>query len=572
MHIFSYFFCQSRPFTKIGRFFIALFGGLLILLAACGKKESAPLPPPPPEALLLRAASVQGISGTNEFFVNTLRPAIALQFSASLDRSTVGTAISLTNAAGVVVPVHTTYSRNDSTLELQPQAALADLERFTLRLGRNLLSSNKGALSAERTFSITTGIDSTPKFPAISDDSLLTLIQKQTFRYFWDFGHPVSGMARERNSSGELVTTGGTGFGIMGMIAAVQRGFITRQQALERVGTISLFLEQKAIRYKGAFAHWLNGTTGATIPFSANDNGADLVETSFLMMGLLTARQYFDGTDPAEVALRNRITALYNGVEWNWFRRNNENVLYWHWSPDKEWAISLRIQGWNECLVTYVLAAGSPTHSIPQATYTEGWTRSGGMRNGNTYYGVQLPLGPNLGGPLFFAHYSFLGINPKGLADNFTNYYDQNRAHSLVNFNYCSNNPQNKRGYSTHCWGLTASDIPGGYTASSPTNDRGVIAPTAAVASLPFTPVESMRAIRFFYYTLGHRLWKEYGFIDAFSIHDLWFASSFLAIDQGPQIVMIENHRSGLLWNLFSACPEVKAGLKKLGFTAPYLE
>jgi hypothetical protein len=259
-------------------------------------------------------------------------------------------------------------------------------------------------------------------------------------------------------------------------------------------------------------------------------------------------------------------------VEWNWFRRNNENVLYWHWSPDKEWAISLRIQGWNECLVTYVLAAGSPTHSIPQATYTEGWTRSGGMRNGNTYYGVQLPLGPNLGGPLFFAHYSFLGINPKGLADNFTNYYDQNRAHSLVNFNYCSNNPQNKRGYSTHCWGLTASDIPGGYTASSPTNDRGVIAPTAAVASLPFSPVESMRAIRFFYYTLGHKLWKEYGFVDAFSIHDLWFASSFLAIDQGPQIVMIENHRSALLWNLFSASPEVKEGLKKLGFTAPYLE
>ncbi|HRN55486.1 MAG TPA: glucoamylase family protein, partial [Agriterribacter sp.] len=184
-------------------------------------------------------------------------------------------------------------------------------------------------------------------------------------------------------------------------------------------------------------------------------------------------------------------------------------------------------------------------------------------------YGYRLPLGPSLGGPLFFSQYSFLGINPNGLSDAYANYGTQTTNHSLINYAYCKANPRGRYGYSDSCWGLTASDIQDGYTASSPANDVGVIAPTAAISSLPYTPAESMKALKFFYYVLGDKLWKEYGFIDAFSLHDLWFANSFLAIDQGPQIVMIENYRSGLPWNLLMSCPEVKAGMTLLGFSGP---
>jgi hypothetical protein len=330
------------------------------------------------------------------------------------------------------------------------------------------------------------------------------------------------------------------------------------------------FLKNTAQKFHGAFPHWLDGTTGAVVPFSQKDNGADLVETSFLLQGLLTARQYFTNAG-AESTIRDDINEIWNGVEWDWFRKNNENVLYWHWSPNYNWEMNHQIKGWNECLITYVLAASSPTHSIPKIVYDNGWASNGGIIKNNNHYGYPLPLGPPFGGPLFFTHYSFLGLDPNGLVDAYANYETQNTNHALINYNYCKANPGNKFGYSDSVWGLTASDIPNGYTASSPTNDVGVIAPTAALSSFPYTPVESMKALKFFYYVLGDKIWKEYGFVDAFSLNDPWFANSFLAIDQGPIIVMIENYRTGLLWDLFTSSPEVQEGLIQLGFTAPYL-
>jgi hypothetical protein len=315
----------------------------------------------------------------------------------------------------------------------------------------------------------------------------------------------------------------------------------------------------------------MSGSTGAVVPFGQNDDGADLVETSYMIMGLLCARQFFNGADAAETNLRADINLLWNGVEWDWFRQNGKKVLYWNWSPNSGFAVNVPIQGWNETLITYVLAASSPTHPIPKPVYDSGFARNGAMVNNNSYYGYQLPLGPPSGGPLFFEHYSFLGINPNGLSDAYANYVVQTRNHSLINYSYCVANPKHWFGYSDSCWGLTASDIPNGYTASSPTNDVSVIAPTAAISSLPYTPTESMKALKFFYYVLGDKLWGQYGFKDAFSLQNLWFANSYLAIDQGPIVVMIENYRSGLLWNLFTSCPEVKTGMLSLGFTAPYL-
>jgi hypothetical protein len=288
------------------------------------------------------------------------------------------------------------------------------------------------------------------------------------------------------------------------------------------------------------------------------------------VQGLLTARQYFNGADAVETQLREDINTIWNKVDWKHFTKG-EQVLYWHWSPNVGWAMNMPVKGWNEALITYVLAASSTTSPITKAVYDNGWALNGGIRNGAAYYGLSLPLGPAYGGPLFFEHYSFLGINPKGLADAYANYEVQTRNHTLINYNYSKENPKKYFGYSDSVWGLTASDIPNGYTASSPTNDVGVIAPTAALSSFPYTPTESMKALKFFYYTLGDKLWKEYGFVDAFSLKDPWFANSFLAIDQGPIIIMIENHRSGLLWNLFMSVPEVKTGLRTLGFQSPSL-
>jgi hypothetical protein len=335
--------------------------------------------------------------------------------------------------------------------------------------------------------------------------------------------------------------------------------------------TIVGFLKNTAQRFHGAYPHWLNGTTGVVIPFSTKDNGADLVETSFLMEGLLTARQFFNGADVNETALRNDITSIWNSVEWNWFRQSNQNVLYWHWSLNYNWDMNFQIKGWNECLITYVLAASSASYSIPKIVYDNGWASNGGMINGKAFYGYQLPLGPDYGGPLFFEHYSFLGINPNGLTDAYANYQTQTVNHTKINYEYCKADPKGYYGYSNLCWGLTASDIPSGYTASSPTNDVGVIAPTASLSSFPYTPTESMQALKFFYYKLGDKIWGPYGFKDAFSLNEIWFADSYLAIDEGPIIVMIENYRTGLLWSLFTSCPEIKTGMKNLGFTAPYL-
>lgn len=419
----------------------------------------------------------------------------------------------------------------------------------------------------EYTKKFTTPYDPTPKHPAISDDELLTLVQARTFRYFYDFAHPVSGLARERNTSGDIVTTGGSGFGLAAFPVAVERGFISREDALAHCTKVVNFLTDQAERFHGAYPHWLNGKTGAAVAFSTKDNGADLVETAFLIEGLLVLRQYFSGASAEETELRNKITAIWETVDWTWFQKDGQNVLYWHWSPNYEWAMNMPVRGWNEALIIYVLAASSPTHPIDKAVYTDGWARSGGIRNGRTYYNIVLPLGEEKGGPLFFAHYSFLGLNPMHLSDEYANYGEQNIAHARINHAYSLTHRAQPADSAQAHWGLTASDVPNGYAATSPTNDNGTTAPTAALASMPYTPEESMKALRYFYYTLGDRLWGEYGFYDAFNLPSRWFARSYLAIDQGPIIVMIENYRSGLVWNLFMQDSDIRSGLDRLGFT-----
>ncbi|HEV3249466.1 MAG TPA: beta-glucosidase, partial [Puia sp.] len=184
----------------------------------------------------------------------------------------------------------------------------------------------------------------------LSDSSLLDLVQKQTFKYFWDFAHPVSGLARERSNESfnygkEVVTIGGSGFGVMAIVVATSRNWITRDTAVGHLLKMVNFL-LKANSYHGIFPHWMNGGTGVTIPFGRKDDGADLVETSYLFEGLLAARQYFNAGTRRERELRNRINWLWEAAEWNWHTQGGRNVLYWHWSPNNGWSMNFEIRGW----------------------------------------------------------------------------------------------------------------------------------------------------------------------------------------------------------------------------------
>lgn len=460
--------------------------------------------------------------------------------------------------------INTTLSDENKKVTILNNNYLEAYKRYYFTVSSNLTSKD-GYIFEGFSNSFYTALDSTPKFPEISDEELLNLIQEQTFRYFYDFAHPDCGLARERNTSGDVVTIGGSGFGVMALIVGIERGFISRSDGLTRLDQILSFLET-ADRWHGAWPHWLNGSTGKVVPFSPKDDGGDLVETSFMIQGLLTIRQYLNPAENQEKLLINRINTICDSVEWDWFTRG-EDVLYWHWSPNTGWEVNLKIQGYNETLITYVLAASSTTHPVSAETFHKGYMQNGSIVNGKSYYGYILPLGPAYGGPLFFTHYSFLGLDPRNLADSYANHWQQNVNHTLINRAWCADNPKDYVGYSEDCWGLTASDNQSGYSAHSPTNDLGVITPTAAISSLPYTPDESMDAIHHFYYLLGDKLWGEYGFYDAFNVTAGWWASSYISIDQGPIIVMIENYRTGLLWDLFMSCPEVQAGLDKLGFT-----
>lgn len=455
------------------------------------------------------------------------------------------------------------FTNGDSTLILTPTTLLQGLTIHNLYIDASLKSKSNKELASYFSYKIITEIDVNDKFSRITDEELLTLVQQQTFKYFYDFAHPASGMARERNTSGDIVTSGGSGFGIMALIVGAERNFISKAQAIERMNKIVSFLES-ADRFHGAWSHWINGSTGKVVPFSTKDNGGDLVETSFLVQGLIAFRQYLQAPDTVGNNLINRITDLYHTVEWDWYRKDGQEVLYWHWSPNFNWDMNFPMYGYYEQQITYFLAAASPTHGIPKSVYTNGYGKNGAIVKNNLFYNIKLPL--ESPGPLFWVHYSYLGLNPH-FADGYANYWEQNVNASLINQAHCIANPRHYVGYSDACWGLTSSDNQNGYSAHSPGNDLGVITPTAALSSFPYTPTESMKALKFFYYTLGDRLWGEYGFYDSFNLTQGWVANSYLAIDQGPIVVMIENYRSGLLWDLFMSAPEVQEGFSKLEFT-----
>jgi len=419
-----------------------------------------------------------------------------------------------------------------------------------------------------------------PVTEVLSDEELMDLAQKDALKYFWDYAEVNSKLARERYHTDQpslddnIVTTGGSGFGLMTLLVGIERGFIPRGEAVTRLQTALNFLEN-ADRFHGAWPHWMNGTNGNVVPFGDIDNGGDLVETSFLCQGLICLREYFKNGNAAEQALASQADALWKGVEWDWYTKGGEDALYWHWSPQYEWQINFKLEGYNECLITYIMAASSATHPVGSAAYHEAWARGGAIVHSGQRYNIPVIFNYNRAtgnvGPMFWSHYSYLGLDPRGLTDTYANYWDLVQNHAKIQYAYCVDNPYDWEGYGEDCWGLTASYTRNangstGYAAHAPNQDRGVISPTAALSSFPYTPVESMKAMRFFYQDWNEQLIGVAGPYDAFSPHYNWVTPRYLAIDQGTIVPMIENHRSAFLWNLFMQAPEVEQGLLALGF------
>ena len=465
---------------------------------------------------------------------------------------------------------------------------IAGINRYADFIGRSNVQASYKVKALDRTYRQSEfSVVASASTKELSDDELLNMLQEACFRYYWEGAHPdAKGLMENIPGDDRLISTGATGFGIMSLIVGVDRGFITREQGLERLSQLLDFLE-KAPRYHGAWPHFLNGYTAQGMQvFGMYDDGGDLVETSFLMEGLLAARQYFKGTSEIEKNDFQRITHLWEAVEWDWFRRTPQNdALIWHWSPQWSWFIQHRLTGFNETMITYLLAVASPTHSVPGDLYYSGWAgqspaaiayRSGWSgttdgdhyQNGHTYYGIKLDVGVGTGGPLFFTQYSFMGFDPRGMHDRYTDYFENNRNIALINRAYCIANPGHFQGYGPNNWGLTASDDQLGYSAHAPNreSDNGTITPTGALSSFPYTPEASMAAFKFFYRDLGDRLWGVYGPRDAFNLSRNWFSPVYMGLDQAPIAVMVENYRTGLVWKMFMSNPEIKPMLDKIGF------
>ena len=425
-------------------------------------------------------------------------------------------------------------------------------------------------------------LESTPSTSAtasthpMTDDELLDMVEEASFRYYWEAAEPHSGMTRE-NTPGDddVIALGASGFGIMAIVAGTERGYVTHEQAIQRLDQITQFLST-ADRFHGAWPHFLSGSTGHVLPvFGQYDNGADLVETSFLMEGLLTARQYFKQDGTAGRALYDRITSLWQGVEWSWFSAMpTHDALYWHWSPEYSFYIANRLTGWNEVMITYLEAIASPTHNVPATQLYTGFAGEPidtHFANHQTFYGIKLDVGgPGTGGPLFFTHYSFMGFDARNMRDKYTDYFDNNRNQALINHAYCIANPNHWKGYGADDWGLTAVDGPKGYVPYEPTQelDDGTIAPTGAISSIVYTPDESKAALRHFYRDLGAQVWNIYGFRDAFNLQKNWYSGITMGLNQAPMTAMIENYRSGIIWKSYMANPEIAPMLKSIGFHA----
>jgi len=392
--------------------------------------------------------------------------------------------------------------------------------------------------------------------------------EQKVVNLFFQGAEPNSGMAYNDPSRKSVMATGATGFGIMTLIAGVERGWISREDAANHIVKIVRFLK-KAERYEGAWAHWYN-VKGEIVPFGNQNDAGEIIETTFMMGGLLTACEYFNGSSEAEKEIRTTTNEFWNTINWSHFVKDGK--FYWIWHRDTG-KYELPISGWNETLLAYILAMAAPAgHDVPVSVYKSCWQGSKNFYHaGREYYGYPLPLGGNYGEALFLAHYSMFGMDPRKMEDSYCFYWQQNQNHTMINRHYCINEAPEEYAYDANNWGLTACAGCGShpdYVARQPQNDDGVISPAAALGSFPYTPFYStqvMLNLKSKYPAIN----GKYGFYASYCPAEKATAKNYLSMEQAPIAIMMENYRSGLLWSLLMKNEHVQRGLQLAGIHEP---
>lgn len=443
----------------------------------------------------------------------------------------------------------------------------------------------------------------------VTADTPLTLqrLSRDTFLYFWETTDKNTGLAPDRFPSKSPASIAAVGFALTAYPIGVENGYITRMQAADRtLSTLRFFWnlpmgpEKKGTAgYQGFFYHFLNMKNGSR----SQDWEIELstVDTALLMAGVLFSQSYFDGPDKKESEIRNLADKLYKRVDWHW-AQNHTPLISHGWFPDKgflehDWS------GYNEAMLVYILALGSPTHSIGEnswqawtAHYKDDWAVDNGIEH-LTF------------APMFGHQYSHVWIDFRDIQDDYmkeknSNYFENSKKAAYAQRQYAISNPENWVGYGENLWGLTACDGPGkfslevngklrkfaGYSARGVGNysfDDGTLAPTALIGSLPFAPEIILPAIQMTYKNFGKHLYTEYGFLDSFNpsfkfdvpskigkvIPNVgWIANDYIGIDQGAILAMVENHQSELVWKTMRKNPYIKRGLKRAGFTGGWLK
>lgn len=417
-------------------------------------------------------------------------------------------------------------------------------------------------------------------------------LKQRTFNYFWQIVDTANFQTDDRYPTRHFTSIAATGFALASYIIGVENTYISREAAAERVHKALNWLwnskqgpdNQGTTGYKGLYYHFLNYVDGTRY----KDVELSTIDSGLLFAGILACQSYFDKDQAIENEIRSLADSLFLRAEWDW-AMNNQDVMSMGWKPESGF-IEASWKGYNEAMILLIMAMGSPTHPIPDDSW-ENWTKT---YEWESFYGYE-----HLNfGPLFGHQYSHMFIDFRGIQDAYMqekqiDYFENSRRATLANRAYCMDNPSDFKGYGENFWGLTACDGPANtklmlqnrerifktYNARGAAHgyieDDGTITPTAAGGSIPFTPDESIATLFAMKEKFGERLYQEYGFKDAYNLtfaEEGWFNPDYIGIDQGPILIMLENHETELIWNLMKKNQYIINGLQKAGFTGGWLE
>jgi hypothetical protein len=407
----------------------------------------------------------------------------------------------------------------------------------------------------------------------MTDNQFLDTLQRACFDFFWQEANPSNGLIKDRSSATSPSSIASIGFGLSAICIGIDHGWITREAGRDRVlTTLRTFWngpqgtgESSVMGYKGFFYHFLDMNTGHRT-WSCELSSID---TGLLLAGIIDAKQYFDAADSLDGVVRALADSIYYRMDWNWFR-NGDPSIEMGWVPSTKFGTFGPWIGYNEAMILYILALGSPTYPVPAGVW-QTWTSGYSYRIHYGYAFIEFP-------PLFGHQYSHCWIDFRSINDavmrprGFT-YFENSRRATLAQRAYCAANPKAWVGYSDTLWGITACDSPPGplypYSARGAPpaqNDDGTIAPTAVGGSIAFAPEVCIPTLRSMYDTYRSQIWMKYGFRDAFNLTQNWWGPDVIGIDQGPIIIMIENYRTQRVWNRFMRNPDIQRGLERAGF------